>query len=310
MKRKIKFGLRIHQTHFDYESLKKIWIEADKLGYHSATLFDVLNPPSLECWTTLSALAGETERISLVPLVLSNSYRNPALLAKMASTLDVISDGRLELGIGAGGSEPDHLAYGFQFPNIAARVEMLEEAVCIIRKLWQENNFDFNGKYYKITNAICEPKPTQKPGPPVLIGGHGKKYLLRAVAKCADMCNIGFDLTVDEYERSINILREHCIQVGSDVSQIELSHNTRVIVAEDGMELEKTLKLLADKKGLGLDEYKRSLANSLLGTPETCIRKLQDYIDIGITYFFLLFPDPANLDMLRLFAGEVMSSFR
>ena len=114
--KKVKFGVRIHQSGYTYESLRRIWTEADKLGYHSATLYDLLNVPALECWTTLSALAADTERIRLTPLVLANPYRPPALLAKMASTLDVISGGRLELGIGAGGGEADHIASGLPFP--------------------------------------------------------------------------------------------------------------------------------------------------------------------------------------------------
>ena len=127
--RRIRFGVRIHQGGYSYTDLRDVWREADRLGFYSATLYDLMNTPTLECWTTLSALASETSRIRLVPMVLANLYRHPAVLAKMAATLDVISNGRLELGIGAGGDEGDHAAFGLDFPDAPTRVAMLEESV-------------------------------------------------------------------------------------------------------------------------------------------------------------------------------------
>ncbi len=138
MNGKVKFGVRIHQRNYSFEALKRIWQEADRMGYHSATLFDLLNGPLLECWTTLSALAAVTEQIRLTPIVLANSYRPPALLAKMASTLDDISGGRLELGIGAGGGRGDHQASGYPFPSTRVRVQMLEEAMEVIKRRWTQ----------------------------------------------------------------------------------------------------------------------------------------------------------------------------
>ena len=123
----VKFAVRIHQRDYSFDELKRVWTTADRLGYHSATLYDLMNAPALECWTALSALAAATERIRLTPLVLANPYRPLALLAKMAATLDVISGGRLELGIGAGGGRGDHLASGYPFPSTRERVDMLEE---------------------------------------------------------------------------------------------------------------------------------------------------------------------------------------
>ena len=164
---KVKFSIRIHQSGYSYDSLRRIWTEADSLGYHSATLYDLLNVPALECWTTLSALAAETERIRLTPLVLANLYRPPALLAKMSSTLDVISRGRLELGIGAGGGQADHLASGFSFPPTAVRVEMLGEAIEVIKRLWTEPEASFEGSYYTLERATSEPRPVQRPHPPI-----------------------------------------------------------------------------------------------------------------------------------------------
>ena len=145
--RNVKFGVRIHQGGYSYDALRRIWTEADGLGYHSATLYDLLNVPTLECWTTLSALAAETRSIRLTPLVLANHYRPPALMAKMASTLDVISGGRLELGIGAGGGQADSLASGYSFDTTPIRVAMLEEALEAIIGLWTRTNVNFRGEH-------------------------------------------------------------------------------------------------------------------------------------------------------------------
>ena len=162
----VKFCVRVHQGGYAYPELRRIWRDADRLGYHSASLYDLINIPTLECWTTLSALAAETQRLRFIPMVLANLYRHPALLANMAATLDVISGGRLELGIGAGGGRRDHLAAGIPFPSTAQRVEMLEEAVEVIKRLWTEGSVDFDGRFYNLGGAVCEPKPEQQPGLP------------------------------------------------------------------------------------------------------------------------------------------------
>ena len=134
----VKFNVRVNQYAYSYEELRRIWLGADRLGYYSASLFDLLNTNALECWTTLTALLAQTERIRAAPMVLANPYRHPALLAKMAATLDVISGGRVTLGIGAGGSGSDTRASGLPFPATRERCEMLEESVGLIRRLWSE----------------------------------------------------------------------------------------------------------------------------------------------------------------------------
>ena len=232
MNEKVKFSVRIHQGGYDYRTLRRIWLDADRLGYYSATLYDLLNVPTLECWTTLSALAAETSRVRLTPLALANTYRHPAVFAKMASTLDVISNGRLEVGIGAGGGRSDHHASGLDFPATPARVRMLEEAIELMRRLWTEEEVTFQGSYYSLAGARNDPKPVQKPYPPFLIGGHGERHLFRAVARYADICNVGFEMSLDEHRASLDALHEHCRNVGRDPAEIEVSHNTRVVIAE------------------------------------------------------------------------------
>lgn len=307
--KKVKFSVRIHQSGYSYESLRQIWVEADKLGYYSATLFDLLNVPTLECWTTLSALAAETERIRLTPLVLANLYRPPALLAKMASTLDVISGGRLELGIGAGGGEDDHLASGISFPRTSVRVTMLEEAIEVIKRLWQEPEASFEGRYYTLKAAVNEPKPVQSPHPPVLVGGHGETYLLRSAARYADICNVGFEMSLEEHQVKLDVLKGHCRRSGRDPAEIEVSHNTRVLIAESPSEYDRLVAQGAAGSNTRVDDYRASLSRAIAGTPDQCIEQIRRYVDSGITYFFLLFPDPISSESLSLFAREVMPHF-
>ena len=307
--KKVKFGVRIHQSGYTYESLRRIWTDADRLGYHSATLYDLLNVPTLECWTTLSALAAETERIRLTPLVLANLYRHPSLLAKMASTLDVISGGRLELGIGAGGGEADHIASGLPFPSTSVRVKMLEEALDATKKLWREPQVAFQGRYYTLERAVNEPKPVQTPHPPILVGGHGETHLLRAVARYADICNIGFEMSLEEHGAKLRVLEEHCRKFGRDPSEIEVSHNTRVLIAENSVEYRRLAGQGAASSNMGIRAYEASLSGAIAGTPDQCVERLKFYVDNGITYFFLLFPDPIPRESLELFAREVMPHF-
>ena len=309
MNGKVKFSVRIHQGGYSYDSLRRIWVTADRLGYHSATLYDLLNIPTLECWTTLSALAAETTRIRLTPLVLANTYRHPAVFAKMASTLDVISNGRLEVGIGAGGGRGDHRASGLDFPSTSVRVGMLEESVQLMKMLWTEDEVQFEGRYYSLEGAKNDPPPVQKPHPPFLIGGHGERHLFRAVARHADICNVGFEMDLDEHRASLDALGEHCRNVERDLSEIEVSHNTRVEIAASDAEFDALVSRGAEAANMDAAGYRASLARAIAGTPERCIEQIQRYVDSGITYFFLLFPDPIPDESLELFATEVMPHF-
>ena len=309
MNNEIKFSVRIHQGGYSYQTLRRIWMDADRLGYYSATLYDLLNIPTLECWTTLSALAAETSRIRLTPLVLANTYRPPAVFAKMVSTLDVISNGRLEVGIGAGGGRGDHLASGLDFPSTAVRVRMLEESVELMQRLWTEEEVTFEGNYYTLSGARNLPGPVQKPHPPFLIGGHGERHLFRAVARYADICNVGFEMDLDEHRSSLDALGEHCRDAGRNLSEIEVSHNTRVVIAETEAEFDRLISLSASASNMSPADYRASLSRAIAGTPDQCVEQIKRYVDNGIAYFFLLFPDPIPTESLELFATEVMPKF-
>ncbi len=307
--RRVRFAVRIHQGGLSYDDLRRVWLEADRLGYYAASLYDLLNVPTLECWTTLSALAAESERIRLIPLVLANGYRHPAMLARMAATLDVISGGRLELGIGAGGDETDHRTSGLPFPPTRVRVEMLEEAVSLITTLWSGRRVSFEGRHYRLDGAVCDPVPVQRPRPPVLIGGHGERYLLRALARHGDIANMRFDMDLEQHDRVRRIIEEHCREASRDPAEIDVSHNATVIVGEHPADVDDRLRREADRRGVSVDRYRASLGNAIIGTPEQCTAQLRQYVDAGISYLFLLFPQPIDLRDLQLFAARVMPQF-
>ena len=309
MTRKVKFCVRMHQHGYGFEQLREVWTEADRLGYHSASLYDLLNIPTLECWTTLSALASVTENLRLIPMVLANTYRPPALMAKMASTLDVISRGRLELGIGAGGGGSDHRAAGYAFPSTAERVRMLEEAMVVVKGLWTGELSDFQGRYYQLERAHQEPRPVQQPRPPILIGGHGERHLLRAAAGHGDICNIGSEMSLEEHRQKLSVLEAHCRDLGRDPAEIEVSHNARTLIAETAAEFDAMVARGAAESNVSASAYRESLSGAIAGTPDQCAEQIQGYVDAGITYFFLIFPDPVSVEHLRLFAREVMPRF-
>lgn len=291
----------------NFGRLREIAERCEELGYHSLWMMDHLiwgKDPIFECWTTLSALASATKKIRLGSIVLCNSYRQPSLVAKMGATLDVISGGRLEFGIGAGWKEDEYLAYGFPFPRASVRIEQLKEAVTIIKKMWTEKRPSFQGKYYQIREAVCEPKPIQKPHPPVFIGGEGERLTLKVVAELADWCNISG--SPEHYKHKLKVLEKHCYKVGRDPQEISKSWIGCIVIAKESGELkEKLLKALP--KNQALEDF---LKKNIVGTPVECVVKIQEYIDLGVTYFVVDVTSCINLrDDIQIFAKEVMSHF-
>lgn len=244
----------------------------------------------LECWTTLAALSSITSRIRLGTMVTCNSFRNPALLAKIAASSDVISGGRLEFGIGAGAQEAEHRAYGFPFPKPAVRTERLKEAVEIIKKMWTEKRVSYTGKYYRVEDAVCEPKPVQKPHPPITIGGGGEKLTLKVTAQYADRFDWGYLPSVKLYKHKLKVLEGYCKAVGRDFGEIERSCwlGGQIILAGDRGKLKE-----------------KSMEEGLVSTPEECVRNMQPCLDLGVTYFMLFFGDLPSLGSLRLFAETI-----
>src|SRR5437867_7267072 len=210
-----------------YETMTRVAQEADALGYHSIWLYDhfhtvptPMQEVTFECWTSIAALARDTRRVRLGQMVTCNSYRNPALLAKMASTVDVLSHGRLELGIGAGWYEHEYRAYGYPYPSTRERLQRLREAIQIILAMWTQDEAIVEGKYYQVKGAINQPKGVQKPHIPLLIGGGGEKVTLRMVAQYGDACNIGH-LDKAGLEHKFAVLKNHCENIGRDYNSIK-----------------------------------------------------------------------------------------
>ena len=306
----VKFNVRVNQYRYSYGDLLRIWQEADRLGYYSASLFDLLTVDALECWTTLTALLTQTERIHAVPMVLANPYRHPVLTAKMAATLDVISGGRITLGIGAGGSRSDTTNSGLAFPSTRVRCEMLEESVALMRRLWTESSVEFDGQHYQVAGASIDPKPTQLPSVPVLVGGHGPRYVLPAIGRTADISNVGSNDTVDQHRQYAAIIHQCAEAAGRDPDSIELTHNADCVIAPTQREYERLVAGLAEEAGMTTATYESErLRNALAGTSDQVCDRLQEYVDYGIRYFFVVFPNPAPSETLALFAEEVMRRF-
>ena len=302
---------------------------AESLGLHSVWLSDHLMPlmedrPLLECWTALSAVAVETKEVKLGTIVMCNSFRHPSLLAKMSATLDVVSNGRLILGMGAGYIEKEYRAYGFEFPSASVRVDQLAESLRIIKLMWREKRVSFKGKHYSTHNAICEPKPIQKPHPPVLIGGTGKR-ISRVVAELGDYCNLD-RLTTDEASGFLDRLRNTCEEVGRPAQEVSASLCNDLFLGlnegevnrkvESGYQKFSAMAEHAKEDSIGLyvdrfrpcsrDEY---LRRRISGTPSECIDRIAEYADLGIELFILVFPDVIEPSSLLTFRDKVMSYF-
>lgn len=276
----MRLGLHLTQDGVSYEQIRTTAIEAEKAGLESFWLLDHLHASPradsqfLECWTVLSALAAETKRIRLGALVLNINNRNPALVAKMATTLDQISDGRLEFGIGAGGLqrakqgkelgfEYDVVAYDIPFPmKPSIRIEKLDEGLEIIKRMWTGEKTTFVGKHYSVKDAICLPRPVQKPHIPIWVGGGSGAKMMRVVARQADGWNMMGVKTVDDYKLGLKALSKACSRVGR-----------------------------------GLDEIKTSLAIS--GSVEECNEKLRRFGEEGLDSAILRVPIGQEIKYLK-----------
>ncbi|MHA2250530.1 MAG: TIGR03560 family F420-dependent LLM class oxidoreductase [Candidatus Kariarchaeaceae archaeon] len=314
---KTKFAIQIEpQLGFDYETIKNITLEAEKLDYHALWVSDhfFLDDKSeekncLEAWTLLGALAAVTSKIRLGTLVSSQSYRYPAVLAKIASTVDMISDGRLEFGIGAGWKEMEYKAYGIPFPSVKDRMDQLDEYIQIIKLLWTKAKPSFTGKHYHINEAFSAPKPVQKL-PPIFIGGSGKKRIMKFVAQYGDYINLPFT-PIDEIPAILDALKGHCKTHNRDFESIGKSYFTQVFVAETEEEVEQYIKERASYLNISIEDLKQRINGSpgpgaWVGTPEKLLERIRHLIDMGFDYFNLMFPYPNDLELTRSFEKLVM----
>lgn len=234
--RPMRYGFKTAQQHSTWEEILAVWKEADELpAFEHGWLFDHLNPidndeglgTCFEGWTVLTALAAHTKRLRLGLMTGCNTYRDPALHAQIAATADVISGGRIDFGDGAGWNVFEHRSRNIELPTPGKRLRMLEEAIEITKALWTQETVDYDGTYYQLHGARMEPKPVQKPHPPILIGGSGEQLTLKTVAKHADIWNYsGGD--IETFRHKVEVLKGHCETVGRDFNEIELSAQRRI----------------------------------------------------------------------------------
>ncbi|HTK45958.1 MAG TPA: TIGR03560 family F420-dependent LLM class oxidoreductase [Patescibacteria group bacterium] len=256
---------------------------AESNGFRLVTVMDHLyqitgvgaeDEPMLEGWSVLNALARETRSVRLGTLVTGVTYRNPALLAKLATTLDIVSSGRAILGLGAAWNEVEHDGYGYEFPRTGERMDRLDEALTIAEALFTKDRASFEGKHYRIHEALNVPKPVQPGGPPILIGGGGEQRTLRIAAKHADMTH-WFPLGLDVLRHKTEVLEGYCRDIGRDSTSIERTMAAPVIVARDDAAKAAILQRMPPER--------RPYVQG--GTPEQAAEGMKPYLDAGFTGF-------------------------
>jgi F420-dependent oxidoreductase-like protein len=286
-----------------YEFLLALVKAADEEGLETAWVLDHFQTvpesqaPLFECWTLVASFLRETQRLRIGQLVTANGYRNPALQAKMASTADVIGNGRLTFGIGAGWYEADYVSYGYAFDDTPTRLRQLREAVQIIRSLWTEDVTTFDGEYYNVHNAINQPKGVQTPHIPMLIAGAGEKVTLKLVAQYGDLCNI--IESPEGLERKYAILRDHCETVGRDYDEIQRTSVSLCIIADTDEEARAMLPHGAGALFPGdVRDY------GLIGTPDTIAARLARYEEAGVQELAINFIAQDPVALIRRYASE------
>ena len=312
MSHPIRFGIQTSQQNVEWSSMLDLWQKAEAWGYDSLWNFDHFYPifvdpngPCLEGWTTLAALGQATSRVRIGHLVNGNTYRNPCVLAKMAATLDHVTNGRLNLGIGAGWFELEHNAFGLDFKTVRGRLDALDEACRILKGMFTGEPFSLKGKHYTIDNARGLPVPVQKPHPPIMIGGSGEKILLRIVAEHADMWNTSGD--ADRLGHLVDVIRRHGDAVGRDTGQIEKTVMMPMCYG-GGSEREKFMtQLIAGMQQCTPDEARRRI---MMGSKDECLETVARYGKAGVTHFIFMAFQPVFPDELQAFAEDVAPAAR
>lgn len=308
----MRFGVVLHVSAFyaHWDDLLTIANEAEQLGYDSIWVSDHLLSPSgrphaLEAWTVLCALASSVPRVRLGTYVLCNQFRHPSMLAKMASTLDNICGGRLELGIGAGWLKKEHVAFGFDWDEHSVRIERLRETLEIVRKLWTKNCVSYTGRHFRIKDATLEPKPIQKPHPPLWIGGSSDK-IMRIVAEAGD----GWIPTLPtprQLAAGVSTIREEMKEAGRNPARLQVAYGGGgcLLIARDADTVVRMAEPLVRSSRKPIEE-----SACLIGTPAECIQRIEQYQKAGAQMIVAGFYDFPSLDGMRLFAKTVIPSFR
>lgn len=311
----MRFGVFTSLTGTTWPSVLDLWQHLEATGWDTACVTDHFMPNTkdregavLECWSTLSALAAQVPRMRVGTIVTGNTYRHPALVAKMAAQVDIVSGGRLLLGLGAGWQRNEHEAYGIPFHTMRQRLERLDEACEIIKSLWTQSRTNFNGRHYQISDAPLEPKPVQKPHPELMVGGGGERVTLRIVARHADHWNVWGGPKV--LARKNAILEEHCSKAGRDSKSITRSVNMALLFTDKPEEIDRLTETITKRMGAHASDA-RDIC--LAGTPDRIREKLRELRAAGATTLFIptMFrpPDELRRDMDR-FIAEIAPAFR
>ena len=323
----IKFGLFLPTDDFAKARAAAEWADAN--GFYSVSINDhFFSPlgspqmPQLECFSTLSAIAATTKNVRLAPAVVANSFRTPPMLAKITSTLDHLSNGRLILGIGSGWQRSEYDAHGYPYPPNVERLEQLHDAIKLIKAMWTEPEPVYQGRFFSVNKAYNNPRPVQKPHPPIMVGGSGSK-LLRITAAEAQIANLippiinGKDFAQDpgaavkfdkkNLKRRIDTLRRLSVESGRGANAVELSGLTMLRLSHSKSEVDAAVKQTASAMGFPNDEAVRNSPVFLIGTPEEVKRELRSRIEeLGMTYFITF---PASAESRDLLVKEIMPEF-
>ena len=304
----VRFGVQTGQQMVEWDTMLDLWRKADSWGYDSLWNFDHFYPifvapegPCFEGWTTLAALAQATKRARIGTLVNGNTYRNPCVTAKMAATLDHVSGGRLNLGIGAGWFELEHRAFGIDFKTVPGRLGALDEACTILKGMFSGEKTTLHGKHYQVTDAIGLPRPVQQPHPPIMIGGTGQKVLLRLVAKHADMWNAF--ASAERMKELIDVIHRHGDAVGRDATAIEKTVMLPLCYRAPKEREDFVTGLVSSMQQTTPEEARK---RAMIGTAEECFATIERYRKVGVTHFIFMTFVPYNTDELQAFAEEVL----
>ena len=302
-----------------WETMSRVARRIEETGFESLWVYDHFHTTpeptqqaTYEAWTLMASLAAVTSTVRLGQMCTCNTYRPPSYLAKVAASIDVISGGRLEMGIGAGWYEHEHDGYGYPFLEPAARIKMLEEGVEIMKAMWTEEVVDYEGRHYRLKGAICQPKPLQTPHIPLWVAGGGEQLTLRVAARHAQYTNFG--IKPEWFTHKSDVLAGHCRDIGRDFETITRSANFNIVCAETEAEVAEKMGEMKSRVGQYVAEERAAeFAKQFKyasGTPEQVITYLKEWEALGLAYAIVYFPDPAyDLSSLELFAREVMPAF-
>ena len=307
----LDIGVYVPQMGFSYHDVLHHALRCEELGIGSLWLYDHMYGPgfpemaSLEAWTLATALLSRTERLRVGHMVLCNQFRHPAVLAKMATTLDQVSAGRLDLGIGSGSIEDEHHRLGLDWGTFAGRSERLAETLEILTQAFANEVIDFAGSHYTVRDMPIVPGPVQRPRPPITVGGVGEKYTLPLVARYADVWNVP-TYALGELEHKVSVLRSICEDIGRDPATIVLSVEAVMALAPDDTELPK-VRQIAERRfggpGFGLHD------GGLIGTPPMIVNRLKELQALGFQQVVLFTHDRASDATLDLLASKVITEF-